>query len=414
MSLYDNKLLMVIGAGLFQSAAIKQAKELGMKVLASDMDENAVGFQYADYKMIVSTRDIDATVRAARVFSDKIHTVHGVMTVGTDVSRTVAAVAQELGLVGVSPETALCATNKARMRECFWKHGVPAPKWAEVGSLNDALKAVKHIGFPLVVKPVDNMGARGVRRLDSITEVEEALQTALSFSLTGKAVMEEYMAGPELSVDTLVYDGEVHLLTIADRHIEREPFFVEIGHTVPSTISEEMRAQVLDVMKQGIKAVGIRYGASKADMKITKDGPKIGEITARLSGGYHSQYTDPLATGMRSIKAAIDIAIGLPLNIADITPSRNHVACERAIIPEPGRVVAIEGLDQLDSIPGFRHIFLHVKQGDIIQPVVSNMGKAANIICSASNREEAFCSVERVMNTLKIITEPIPAECNLC
>ena len=147
----------------------------------------------------------------------------------------------------------------------------------------------------------------------------------------GKVILKEYMEGPELSVDSLVYDGEVYLLTIADRIISGEPYFIERGHTIPSTLDDETLARVFDVMKQGIRALGIKVGASKADMKVTPDGPKIGEMTARLSGGFHSQYTDPLATGMCSMKAAIDIAMGKPLDKSDITPKFQRSACERSL-----------------------------------------------------------------------------------
>lgn len=403
MSEYKGKLIMIIGAGIFQAVAMKQAKELGLSVLATDMDPNAVGFETADFKGIVSTQDIDATVTFAKEFNKK-HKIHGVLTVGTDVSRTVSAVAQALGLEGVSPETALKATNKARMRECFWANGVPAPKWREISSESEGFSAIEELGLPVVVKPVDSMGARGVRKLERKEDLPDALKNAMDNSSNNLAVIEEYMEGAELSVDTIVYKGEVHLLTIADRHIEGEPYFVEMGHTVPSTISEETKREVLRVMKQGIRAVGIENGPSKADMKLTKDGPKIGEITARLSGGYHSQYTDPLSSGMKSIKAAIDIALGFGLNLADVTPTRNYTACERAVIPESGKVVEIRGLDKLDEIQGFNHIFVHVQEGDNILPVTSNLGKAANIICSAPTREDAFKSIDNVLGTIEIVT----------
>lgn len=404
MRKYNDKMLMVIGAGLFQAVAIKQAKALGLSVLATDMDPSAPGFAYADYTGIVSTRDVDATVAFAREFNSK-HRIHGVLTVGTDVSQTVAGVVDALGLVGPSPETALKATNKARMRECFREHGVPAPAFHEIRSAEEATEAFRKLGAPVVVKPVDNMGARGVRKVESEDDLAAAVDNALRNSREGSALIEEYMQGPELSVDTLVYQGKVHLLTIADRHIEREPYFVEMGHTVWSTISETTKQQVIDVMTQGIRAVGIENGASKADMKITPDGPKIGEITARLSGGYHSQFTDPLATGMRSIKAAIDIALGFELDLNDVTPTRRYTACERAIIPQPGRVTAIRGIEEARQIPGFEHIFLHVKEGDMIEPVISNMGKAANIICCAPDRDEAFACARRILDTVLIVTE---------
>ncbi|MCD6460963.1 ATP-grasp domain-containing protein [bacterium] len=404
MRKYDNKLIMVIGAGLFQSVAIKQAKELGLKVLATDFDPQACGFKLADYQGIVSTRDIEATTSFAVKFNKK-HKIDGVLTIGTDVSCAVAGVAEALGLVGVSPETAVKATNKARMRECFWKNAVPAPKWREVFSLEQAEKAVRELGLPVVCKPVDNMGARGVRKVEKIDDLKFAFENSLRNSCVDAVVVEEYMHGAELSIDTLVYKGEVHLLTIADRHIEREPYFVEVGHTVPSMISEDVKQQVFEVMKQGIKAVGIENGASKADMKLTEDGPKIGEITARLSGGYHSQFTDPLSTGMNSIKAAIDIALGFELDLSDITPVRNYTACERAIIPVPGRIIDIKGLDEAKKIPGFEKIFLHLNIGDSVEPVISNMGKAANFICTGKTRKQAVSCADKILDTIKIVTE---------
>ena len=136
------------------------------------------------------------------------------------------------------------------------------------------------------------------------------------------------MTGPEVSIDTLVFGGEAHLVTIADRHIEFPPYFVETGHTLPSNLPESIQQEVFGVMEKGIKALGITLGASKGDIKITPDGPKIGEMTARMSGGFHCQYTDPLATGMNSIKAAVHLAIGEPVDMNDLTPKWRRTAVE--------------------------------------------------------------------------------------
>lgn len=404
MSKYEKKTLMIIGAGIFQSVAIQQAKKLGLTVLATDIDRQAPGFEYADFTGIVSTQDIQATTEFAVEFN-KTQPIHGVMTVGTDVSQTVAGVAHTLGLPGVSPETALCATNKARMRERFWKEGVPAPKWREITTLQQAYDAISELGLPVVLKPIDNMGARGVKKIESKDDLPHALNKALLYSKLKKAVIEEFMDGPELSVDTLVCNGKVHLLTIADRHITGSPFFIETGHTVPSSLPQETLDDVFAVMCKAVKAIGIENGASKADIKVTPDGPKIGEITARLSGGYHSQYTDPLATGMNSIKGAIDLALGYELDLNDVTPARHYTACERAIIPPPGMVTEIKNVEKLNTIQGFNHLFLHVKIGEKIGEVTSNIGKAANIICSAPTRFEAIESVNQALKTLEIITE---------
>ena len=243
--------------------------------------------------------------------------------------------------------------------------------------------------------------------MDSDNEMTDAYKNAMANSITGRTIVEQFMEGPELSLDTLVYKGEVHLLTIADRHIEFPPFFVETGHTVPSRLPKEKLDELFNVMKRGIKALGIQNGASKADMKMTPGGAMIGEITARLSGGFHCQVTDPLATGMRSIKAAIDIAIGNGLNVEDITPKYNRGAAERAIMPPPGRVVHVSGVNEAEKLHFVERVVLNVKPGDIVNPLRSNIGKAGHVIVSGIDADDASGNAEKALRLIKIRTVPV-------
>lgn len=403
------KMIMILGAGVFQVPAIKCAKEMGYAVLACDRDPAAPGFQYADYTELVSTKDVDDAVRCARKYALR-YDLCGVFTAGTDVSYTVACVAQALGLPGIAPEAALRATNKYLMRQALAEHGVPCPQFVCADTLDEAVSGAETIGYPLVMKPVDNMGARGVRRLDTEEELRE--QFAKSFAHSGRyghqsVIIEEFMDGSEISMDTLVdQNGDVHLLTIADRHIAMPPYFVETGHSIPSRLSDAVLAQAFDVMQQAIRAVGITRGAAKADIKITRDGAKIGEITARLSGGYHSQYTDPLATGMCSTKAALDIAVGNPLDRADITPSRQQTAIERALIPEAGVITEIAGIEEAERIPGVSRVFLSSAVGDELFPLESNIGKAGHVIAYGDSREAAEAAYEKARQCVRITTKP--------
>jgi len=254
------------------------------------------------------------------------------------------------------------------------------------------------------------MGARGVRRIDTPDELRDFFPVSVFNSRDGGVIIEEYMAGPEVSIDTIVADGEVHLLTIADRHITHAPYFVEVGHTLPSAHPQEVLDEVFGVMRQGIAALGITTGASKGDIKITADGAKIGEMTARMSGGFHCQYTDPLATGMNSIKAAIDLAVGRELDPADITPRWHRGAAERAIVAEPGVVTAIEGMEEAKQLGGVEYVFLNVKEGDVVKPLTSNIGKPGHVIASGETRAEAIAAAKRALKTIRIITAPVTEE----
>lgn len=400
-------LVMIIGGGILQVAAIEAAKKLGFSTLVIDQDLNAPGCRLADYTEAVSTKDIQGALRCARAFNRR-YGIAGVFTAGTDVSYTVATIAHELKLPGIDPQSALNATDKFRMRKCLKAASVPCPEFGCAYTLEEALARAAAIGYPVVIKPVDSMGARGVRRIDSPDELCGQFSETLTHSgrySTPAIIVEEYMHGPEVSIDTLVDDeGNIHILTIADRHIAMSPFFVEWGHSVPSLLSQAEQEDVIAVMKKAIRAVGITLGAAKADIKVTPQGAKIGEITARLSGGFHSQYTDPLATGMQSTTAALKLATGLAFSASDVTPRYERVAIERALIPKPGRICMIKGIAQAKQVPGVFDVIMTKEVGDIIEPLTSNIGKAGHIICSGQTRQDAEQSYYEAKSYITIET----------
>jgi isopentenyl diphosphate isomerase/L-lactate dehydrogenase-like FMN-dependent dehydrogenase/biotin carboxylase len=397
--------LMIIGAGLMQIPAIRIAREMGLKTLVTDYNQDAEGFKYADASLVISTRDIDGTVRTAREYSRKDR-IDGVITVGTDASMTVAAVANALGLPGIKFENAEAAANKLKMRKRFRKFRVPSPDFYETWTFEDAKRNVRKLGYPLVVKPSDNMGSRGVSKVVSADQLEQAFNHAKTASPSGEVVMEEYMQGDELSVDALVWDGKVYVCGIADRIIGLEPYFVELGHIMPSNTPKRLLAEAVGVMKRGIAALGIDIGAAKGDIKLTKKGPMIGELAARLSGGYMSAYTYPYATGVNLIRGAINIALGDPPG--DLRPKFARVAFEKAVIPNPGYILAIRDLDKTLRIPGVRNIFIFKKPGDVVAVPRSNVEKTGNVIVSGKDRREAFATMEKAMNTLKVDIGPVP------
>ncbi|OHD17253.1 MAG: hypothetical protein A2Y34_18460 [Spirochaetes bacterium GWC1_27_15] len=398
---YKEKNLMIIGAGLLQVPAIQIANELGLKTIVTDYNDNAPGMKIADFPIVMSTRDVDGTVRIAKEFNKKVK-IDGVITVGTDASMTVAAVANALNLPGIEFKNAEAASNKVKMRERFADHNVPIPKFVKCWSFLDLQNAVKNLGLPLVIKPADNMGARGVMKIESEEVLEYAFTNAKTGSPSGELIVEEYMAGPELSIDALVYNNEIHITGVADRLIEREPYFIEIGHVMPSNLPEELLQDGIEVFKKGIRALGINIGAAKGDIKITKTGAKVGEIAARLSGGFMSAYTYPYSSGVNLIHNAIDIALGFPPH--NLTPTRNWVSIEKAIIPQSGIVKEISGINETLAIPGVKNIFLHINEGDEIKEPTSNVEKAGNFIVLKETREEALEVIRKVEQTIKIIT----------
>lgn len=384
----EPKTIMIVGAGVLQLPAIRIAKDMGLITMVTDMNPRAIGMKYADIPVIESTRDIEGTVRVARNYATH-RRIDGVITVGTDASMTVSAVANALGLPGNKFENAEASTNKIKMRRRFQEHNVPSPNFRGVWTLQEAYKAAGELdNWPLVMKPSDNMGARGVMRVDSMEIIPEAFHRAKEASPSGELIIEEFMDGPELSIDALVWGGSVEFAGIADRIIGFPPFFVELGHTMPSALPREMIEDACDVMRRGIKALGLEIGAAKGDIKVTSKGAMVGEIASRLSGGFMSSHTYPLSTGVSSIKAAIEIALGS--KPTDIEPRFQKVAAERAVFCDPGQVRRIAGLDAAKAAEGVADVVVNVRPGDYVHPPTCNLDKPMNVITVAETRDEAI------------------------
>ena len=415
MNRSDRRVILILGAGIMQLPALRAAREKGWRVIVADGNPRAVGIDLADRFLHIDLKDKEGMAEAAEEISrDRLD---GVFTAGTDFSTTVAWVAEKLGLPGIPYRAALAAKDKGEMRRTFAETGIPSPRYVVVGGdirpENHALRpnlrtgAVppwRDLSFPLVVKPVDNMGARGVRRVDTEEELEESLAKALEQSVCRTAVVEEYIPGPEFSIDALVYRGEIIPCGFADRHITFAPYFVEMGHTIPTEIPKSAEEEILEVFFRGVRALGINEGAAKGDVKMTESGPVIGEIAARLSGGYMSGWTYPYSSGVNPTSAALNIAVGLPPG--DLTPRFTRITAERAFISLPGKILSLEGTAEAGENPLVKEIFTAVKPGDRVTFPENNVQKCGNVIATAGDRESACAAASGAAGRIRIRLEP--------
>lgn len=394
--------ILVLGAGIMQIPALETARRNGWRLIVADGNPDAPGRHLADAFHAVDLSDEEGLLKLARDYRNHGQ-LDGVFTAGTDFSTSVAYVAESLGLPGLDYESARNARDKFRMRRVLREAGVPAPAFVEVQGVVD-LRADSLPTFPLVVKPVDNMGARGVRRVDTPAELEEAVPEALRFSRSGRVVVEEFISGPEFSIDALVVDGTLHLCGIADRHIRFPPYFIEVGHTMPTERSEADQQRIAGVLEAAAQALGIRNGAAKGDIFLTDNGPMVGEVAARLSGGYMSGWTYPYSSGVEPTEGAMRIALGL--DPGDLTPRRRWTAAERASVSIPGVVAEVRGIDSVQKMGAIRDLFERVGPGDEVVFPRNNTEKAANVIAAAPEREEAVRAAEGGIARIIVRLEP--------
>ena len=397
--------IIILGAGVMQGPAIKIAKELGFFTIALDGSKNAPCIHEADQFEQIDLKNKEEIETFARSLQNSCGRL-GIMTAGTDFSASVAWTAEKLGLPGIPYEAALNASDKGRMRECFKKSALPSPDFITITE-RDNLDSVP-LPFPLVIKPVDNMGSRGCRRVDNIEEYAKAAKTAIEFSRSRRAIVEAFMDGPEFSVDAIVYKGEITICGLADRHIFFPPYFIEMGHTMPTNIEGEKQEAMLETFRAGVRALGIagkdNIGAAKGDIKLTSQGPMIGEIAARLSGGYMSGWTYPYSSGAYPIKAAILAAMGR--KPAGLTPIKNHTSAERAFISIPGTVSAIYGAENVQKTPHVKDSFLRITEGSQVSFPENNVSKCGNIISAAPDRETAVKAAETAARSILVKLDP--------
>lgn len=439
------KRVFMLGAGFMQGVAIRAARALGCTVVAADGNPSAVCAAEADEFVCIDLKDTARLIDYARYLQQN-GGLDAVFTAATDFSAAVAAVAAACGLRGHTLEAALNATDKVRMRECFRKAGVPSPAFIELTAADlaapaDRLEArgnvrysdlgaatadtlERRLGelagrFPLVVKPVDNMGARGCSLVKNLSELRKAAATALQYSRSGRAIVEEYIEGSEFSIEGLIFGGRLYITALADRHIFFPPYFIEMGHTIPSDCTQDIADEVMSVFERGVHALGLTDGAVKGDILVRNGKAFVGEIAARLSGGYMSGWTVPYSCGLDITAAALTLALGGSPRLhtcgkdSFVIPLKQNcpfVSAERAWISIPGQVASVSGLEAARAAPFVKDVFPRAGAGDTVVFPQNNVEKCGNVLSAAPSRREAVQASEAACRKIVLRLKPHVAE----
>jgi len=389
------KRLLVIGASVLQAPAILRAKEMGLLVATADFNPHAVGIPLADAYYNVSTIDEEGVYRAAKDFG-----ADGIMTLATDMPmRALAYACRQLGLVGLDYESAVRATDKGEMIRAFERAGVAHP-WYQVIPAGE--KPTPGYTFPLVVKPTDNSGSRGVMLVRGEAELAEALRYAGENGRRGDVIMEEYLAGPEVSVEVVVVDGVPHVLAITDKLTTGAPHFVEMGHSQPSRLPEAAQEAITDLAGRAALAVGIQNGPAHAEIILTAKGPKMVEIGARMGGDCITTHLTPLSTGIDMVGSTIRIALG---EKPDLIRTLDKGAAIRYFDVPAGVLRAIEGVEEARRIPGVQEITFVKAPGDRVSLIGSSTDRIGFVIAQADTAQEAVAVCEKAMAAVRIVME---------
>lgn len=395
------KKIMVLAAGLLQIDVIEKAKSMGYYVLAVDGNPKAPGFNVADKAICADIVNEETMLKIARD-----EHVDGVIHPCSEVSMAVMGrINDELGLSGISREQAICATNKHLMRKAFEKGNAPSPKSILAQDAEDAWSRLQNeFDTDAILKPSRNSGSRGIAKVSRNMDKGDfirAYDEALSESRDHSVLIEQFIEGPEFSIEMIVWQGEIHVLTVTDKKTTGAPHFVELGHNQPSCFSATDVETLKAAAVAGVRALGVNNCACHAEAKLMNGKAYLMEVGARLGGDFISTELIHLSTGIDMVAAAIDVALGVEPDLSAKEEPKG--VCVRYFCPKPGKLVSISNTEVLNN----PHVYLweiYPKEGDVIPAVTSSLCRSGHVIVTEKTPQKAIELAERLIESVKFET----------
>jgi len=360
--------LAIIGASYLQLPLIEKAKEMGYTTHVFAWAADDVGEAAADYFHPISIVEKEAILEKCREIG-----ICGICSIGSDLAMiTVNFVADQLGLTGNSLDATAKSTNKHLMRLAFEENGDPSPKSFLVDKNTDLTKL--QLSYPIIVKPTDRSGSRGIYKLTDASGLEDAVRKAMEQGFEKKALVEEFAEGQEYSVEFISCQGEHHFLALTYKYTTGAPHFIETGHLEPAPVSEETLERVKAVVSHALDSLELKNGASHSEVKIEEDGTiRIIEIGGRMGGDCIGSDLVRYSTGWDFVKMVIDVACGKKPDFTQVlTP--HSVAVKFIFTPED--LVEFESMRKNTPERLLRVVYLHPE----------NIGK----ITDSSNRAGCY------------------------
>lgn len=304
------KKIAIIGASSFQKPLIEKAKEKGFETHVFAWATDDVGEKIADYFYPISITEKEKILEECKRIG-----IDSICTIGSDLGTiAVNYVANNLGLNCNTMECTKLSTNKHEMRLAFERNNVPSPKSFLVNSCND-LDNVTLI-YPLIVKPTDRSGSRGINKVNNSSELKVAINKAIDLSFEKKALVEEFVSGEEYSVECISFHGNHNLLAMTKKYTTGAPHFVETGHMEPAIKTNFDYDDVRSIVFNALDSLKISNGASHTELKISEDGSiKIIEIGARMGGDFIGSHLVRLSKGIDFVAAVIDVSLNIKPNV---------------------------------------------------------------------------------------------------
>ena len=334
----------------------------------------------------------------------------GIMTTSEFYLPVVAELADWLGLPGNSAAAASVCRNKAAVRQALAEAGLPQPRFAAVTDVAEAAAAITRIGLPCVVKPVDDSGSNDVLRCadlpTAVAQVARIVDTHTNvrqLPTARTALVEEYLAGPEISVETFGWQGGTRLIGITEKFVTGEPYFVEHRHIFPADLPPEVEASVCETVERALAGVGLRLGAAHTEVRLTPNGPALVEINGRLAGGMIPELIR-IATGVRMLDQQLRVFTGRQPQLAGA--AKRCAGIQFLLAERPGVLAGVHGTELATAVPGVEQVTVTARPGAEVRPARNAYDRLGYVLASGDSRSEVVSTLAEACATLEVVIRP--------
>lgn len=387
--------------------ALEKAKKLGYEpVFLTQEASRYDGLPEA--KCRVHVTDTDSIHELKRCVSqEKAEAVAGILTTSDYYLEISAKLVQELGLTGNSPQAIHLCRNKALYREKLRSKSVPQPDFHIIRSMEDLRETRESVPLPCLVKPADDSGSNNVRLCFSWGEVEQLTSKILTIERNARGqktsqtvLLEEYIEGPEYSVEMFSWQGKSTCIGITEKQLTGYPYFVESGHVFPAVLPTDVQQEIEKTVKQSLEAVHFQFGASHSEVKWTPNGCVMIETNARLAGGMIPELVRH-STGVDLIEQQILCAAGVAPHWKQVVPTScsgiHFIVAEKA-----GRLSSVDNLEAVRKLPGVEELMVKVQVGQTVQPPKSFSDRLGHVIVRGKSYEEVVERLHKISNMISL------------
>lgn len=386
--------VLVFGCGPLQESIIGRAKKMGLYTVGIDPCEDAACKDCVDAFEVVGGQDYEGTCAVVEKYG-----IDAIVTAATDKPLVMMArIAEKYGFPFYSVETAQWSTDKFQMKKRFELGDVPHAQ----GRLISKIEEADGLVFPVIVKPRDNSGSRGVKLCRNAEELKASIDEALENSKLDTVLVEEFIEGPEYSIEGLHYDGKSEVIQFTEKKTTEFPYNVELGHKQPANLTEEQKTAIREIVAKIGKAMNFKNCPSHTELKINDRGIFVIETSPRLGGDYITSTLVPLSTGINMEDQLLHIALGEKVDTQTGRVEKASGVCFFCL-PE-GIVKHIDPkINEATSWSGVYSFELKLKEGDEVHQITSSLNRYGEMIISADNRkglDDLMADYEQRFNSL--------------